>query len=232
MEFDYGQMFNSLSSQNPTIEAANSQMLGSFYYPEQLLASPFAPVTNVCSNSAECEASSVWVCNPEDSMQYTNGLERHDPTSVHFIRNSGFEDKHRVHLDEPQSKSAALHQAQQLHRVQVKRKRREQRQVVPAMIKSGTHKCSYQECINRKPFVRSEHLKRHVGTKCPFCKAQSNRTDNWLQHIKRHTQRHRPTKRTAYFEEAQAFYDEQKRKIKSRSQTKKRKVELKKEEEE
>ncbi|RYP83949.1 hypothetical protein DL769_001255 [Monosporascus sp. CRB-8-3] len=89
MEFDYGQMFNSLSSQNPTVESVNSQMLGSFYYPEQLLASPFAPDTN----------------------------------------------------------------------------------------------------------------------------------------------RHRPTKRTDYFEEAQAFYDEQKRKIKSRSQTKKRKVEPKNEEE-
>nr|QHA79231.1 BrlA [Monosporascus eutypoides] len=238
MEFDYGQMFNTPSSQNSTIESANSQMLGSFYYPEQLLASPFAPVTNICSNSAECEASSVWMCHPEDSMRCADGLEGQDPTSLHSIRNSGFEDKHRVHLDEPQHKSAALHRAQRLHRVQVKREKKEQHQVGPAIIKSGTHKCSYPECVNRKPFKRSEHLKRHVNThhkpiytKCPFCKNKFNRRDNWLQHIALHAKRHGPIKRTEYFEEAQALFDEQKRKSKSRSQTKKRKVEPKIEEE-
>lgn len=67
-------------------------------------------------------------------------------------------------------------------------------------------------------------------TQCPFCERKFNRKDNWLQHIRLHTLRDRPVKRTPYHSGAQALYDEEKRKNKSRSQTKRKKA-LKSEEE-
>ena len=59
-------------------------------------------------------------------------------------------------------------------------------------------------------------------TQCPFCVRKFNRKDNWLQHIRLHTLRDRTVKRTPYHPGAQALYDEEKRKNKSRSQTKRK----------
>ncbi|EMR62452.1 hypothetical protein UCREL1_10630 [Eutypa lata UCREL1] len=184
----------------------------------------------MCSNQAECDASSVW-CAPEDSMNYFASLERHDPASLLSNRSLGINDKRRVYVDESQHKSEALHRAQRLQRVHQKRIKREENTVYPRIIKSGTHKCPYRECINRNAFKRSEHLKRHIDTHhnpqfthCPFCERQFNRKDNWLQHIRLHTQRDRPVKRTSYHPGAQALWDEEKRKNKSKSQTKRKRV--------
>lgn len=163
MEFDYAQMFNSVPPHNQAMEPVNSDVLGNLHYTHHILASPFAPASNMCSNQAECDASSVW-CAPEDSMNYFASLERHDPASLLSNRSLGINDKRRVYVDESQHKSEALHRAQRLQRVHQKRIKREENTVYPRIIKSGTHKCPYRECINRNAFKRSEHLKRHIDT--------------------------------------------------------------------
>ncbi|KAI0836103.1 hypothetical protein F5Y06DRAFT_305448 [Hypoxylon sp. FL0890] len=96
---------------------------------------------------------------------------------------------------------------------------------------AATFKCNYPDC-QKGPFKRQEHLKRHKTTEhaenpvaiimpCPFCDRQFNRKDNYLQHLKLHTEKHRPT-RTDYHPEAKALLDEEINKTKQRSQLKKK----------
>ncbi|KAK7750785.1 hypothetical protein SLS62_007337 [Diatrype stigma] len=228
-EFDYAQMFNSLPPHNQTMEPSNPEVLGNLQYTHHILASPFAPA-NMCSDAPECDASSVW-CAPEDPMGYFTGLDKHEPTSLLSTRSMDVNDKRRVYVDGSQHKSAALHRAQRLQRVKLRRVKREDHQLYPRVIKSGTHKCPYPQCETRNAFKRSEHLKRHVDThhnpsfiQCPFCDKRFNRKDNWVQHIILHSQGDRASKRTRYHSDAQALVDEEKRKNKSRSQTKRKKL--------
>ena len=156
IEFDYAHMFHSLPSQHQGIDPVNSEVLGNVNYPHHILASPFAPGPGMSSNVAECDGSPEWW------IGYFGNMERHDPAAVYSARDMSIMDKRRSHVDESQYKSAALHRAQRLQRSSAKRAKREQDQLFPRVIKSGTHNCPYPECISRKAFKRSEHLKRHI----------------------------------------------------------------------
>lgn len=71
---------------------------------------------------------------------------------------------------------------------------------------------------------KSKHAENPVAiiTSCPFCDKPFNRKDNYRQHLKLHTLKHRPTRRTDYYPEAQALLDEEINKTKQRSQLKKK----------
>ena len=158
LDFDYAQMFNSLPPQNQSIESVHSEPLRHLQYPHHILASPFAPAPSLGSNVVECDGAPEW------HMGYFANAERHDPASMFSPRTLGIVDKRRVHVDESQYKSAVLHRAQHLHRASAKRAKKEQDPSFPRVIKSGTHKCPYPQCLNRKAFKRSEHLKRHIDS--------------------------------------------------------------------
>ena len=160
IEFDYAHMFHSLPPQHQAIDSVNSEVLGNVNYHHHILASPFAPGPGMSSNVAECDGSSEW------PMGYFGNLERHDHAAI-YSGDLGVMDKRRTHVDESQYKSAALHRAQRLQRASAKRAKREQDQLFPRVIKSGTHNCPYPECISRKAFKRSEHLKRHIESSVP-----------------------------------------------------------------
>ncbi len=164
VEFDYAQMFSSLPSQHHSMEPVNADVMGNLHYSHHILSSPFAPGSNMCSNVAECETSSAWTCPSEESMGYLAPLDRHEPASMLSTRSIGINDKRKAHVDKLQLKSAALHQIQRLERAHLKRLKREDEEIYPRVIKSGTHKCPYPDCLNRNAFKRSEHLKRHVDT--------------------------------------------------------------------
>ncbi|KAI2606635.1 hypothetical protein GGR54DRAFT_414888, partial [Hypoxylon sp. NC1633] len=114
-----------------------------------------------------------------------------------------------------QQKTIALHRAQSMSGSIVKG-----RGLVAAF------ECDYPNC-QKGPFKRRQHLKRHKNTNhaenpitttyCPFCKKSSNRTDNYRQHLKLHTQKRRPAHRTEYHPNAQGLLDEEVNKLKRRA---------------
>lgn len=69
-----------------------------------------------------------------------------------------------------------------------------------------------------------------IITPCPICKKEFNRKDNYRQHLRLHTLKHRPTRRTDYDPKAQAMLDEELNKTKQRSQLKKKSTAVKDEE--
>ena len=74
-----------------------------------------------------------------------------------------------------QERSAALHQVQgrsripkrtEIPMVMIQRQTREntERNIPAVLLQSGAHKCPHPQCVDRKPFKRQEHLKRHETT--------------------------------------------------------------------
>ncbi|KAI0885075.1 uncharacterized protein GGS22DRAFT_200144 [Annulohypoxylon maeteangense] len=237
MDFDYAPVlpagFASMQAQDH-LEPANHQSLGHYAFTDYV-ASPQYPVSTPAYHhlgNAACDAPAMWEWsgdspvsffgrgNPSASPSPSQPLstrDRHGLTPPYLSSHS----KRRLNVDKVQQKSSALQRAQQhRHGIRIER------------IAAATFKCNYPNC-QRGPFKRQEHLKRHknikhaenpvaIITSCPFCDKPFNRKDNYRQHLKLHTLKHRPTRRTDYYPEAQALLDEEINKTKQRSQLKKK----------
>ncbi|KAI1409959.1 hypothetical protein F5Y13DRAFT_202582 [Hypoxylon sp. FL1857] len=244
VDFEYAPIlptaYPSLPPQEHILEPANHQTLG--HYPFQdYVPSPQYPVSTPGYHLAgtECDASSMWAWsgdspvsffgrgNPSASpspSQPLSSRDRNGLTPPYLASHA----KRRVNVDKVQQKTSALQRAQHRHGVRIER------------IAAATFKCNYPDC-QKGPFKRQEHLKRHKNTKhaenpvaiitnCPFCDKPFNRKDNYRQHLKLHTQKHRPTRRTDYHPEAEALLAEEMNKTKQRSQLKKKSAVFKQEE--
>ncbi|KAI1214386.1 uncharacterized protein F4807DRAFT_126469 [Annulohypoxylon truncatum] len=237
MEFDYPPVlpnaFNSMQAQDHSLDHANHQSLGAYAFTDYI-PSPQYPVSTPGYHhlsNATCDTSAMWEWgdnspvsffgrgNPSASPSPSQPLsrDRHGLTPP-YLSSHG---KRRLNVDKVQQKTSALQRAQQhRHGIRIER------------IAAATFKCNYPNC-QRGPFKRQEHLKRHknikhaenpvaIITSCPFCDKPFNRKDNYRQHLKLHTLKHRPTRRTDYYPEAQALLDEEINKTKQRSQLKKK----------
>ncbi|KAK8012209.1 hypothetical protein PG989_000469 [Apiospora arundinis] len=97
-------------------------------------------------------------------------------------------------------------------------------QISVAKIPKSVHVCSFPGCKNRTAYKRREHLQRHQNTKhglgpeaeCDFCGRKFNRKDNWMQHLRLHTEPNRPAARTNFHFGALLKYKEERSKIKPR----------------
>ncbi|OTA57915.1 hypothetical protein K449DRAFT_398134 [Hypoxylon sp. EC38] len=233
MDFDYAPIlpttYPSLPTQEHGLEPTNPQSLGHYSF-QEYIPSPQFPVSTpgYHIDSTGCEASSMWAWTGESPVSFfgrghpsaspspSQPRDRNGMTPPYLASHS----KRRVNVDKVQQKTSALQRAQHRHGVRIER------------IAAATFKCNYPNC-QKGPFKRQEHLKRHKNTKhaenpvaiittCPFCDKPFNRKDNYRQHLKLHTQKHRPTRRTDYHPEAQALLDEENNKTKQRSQLKKK----------
>ncbi|KAI1374762.1 hypothetical protein F4677DRAFT_424751 [Hypoxylon crocopeplum] len=239
MDFDYAPMipsaYPSLSTQDHNLEHANHQHQGHFAFANYITSPPFqVPAPGYPLENAPCDASSMWAWTGDSPVSFfgrgnpsaspsPSQRDRHGLTPPYLASHG----KRRVNVDKVQQKTSALQRAQHRHGVRIER------------IAAATFKCNYPNC-QKGPFKRQEHLKRHKNTKhaenpvaiitsCPFCSKPFNRRDNYRQHLKLHTQKHRPTRRTDYHPDAQALLDEEMSKTKQRSQLKKKSVGLKEE---
>ncbi|KAI0008969.1 hypothetical protein F4779DRAFT_618091 [Xylariaceae sp. FL0662B] len=252
MNFDYAPMLPAtIVSQNHSLESANPQALGHYSFADQITSPPYPISTpGYTLDDTSCEMSSMWAWpgdgsesffargnSPSSSPAEHLHSQRRGDLAPSYLASHG---KRRFNMEELQQKTTALHQIQHDHRVQVKRQRMGHNRGLPGGIQRippGTHKCLVPGCP-KPPFKRQEHLKRHiltchtpdaVRTTCPFCGRRFNRRDNYRQHLSLHTIKTRSIRRTDYFPEAQALYDEEMRKTKQRSHTKKKNPALKEE---
>ena len=154
IEFDYTRVVNPQPLENQGIEFVNSEVLGNVLYPHHNLASPFAPAPDMDLNVVECDGSSDW------PMDYFVNSERYKPAPNCSYKNIRLINKRRVHVGGPQYKSVALHRAQGLQEASTKRAQWDQDPILSRVI----HNCAHPKCVGRKPFKRSEHLKRHVAS--------------------------------------------------------------------
>ncbi|KAI1438937.1 hypothetical protein GGR50DRAFT_690704 [Xylaria sp. CBS 124048] len=141
----------------------------------------------------------------------------------------------RLYVDGVQQKTTALHHIQQGYHRGSKRSRPQKTTMIGeksvVVLSKGAFRCPHEVCVDRKPFKRQEHLKRHlntvhgdqskINTKCAFCAKVFNRKDNWRSHLALHA-REKPSRRTNYHEDAKALLDEEMRKTKQRNQPRKR----------
>ncbi|KAI2602322.1 hypothetical protein GGR54DRAFT_526563 [Hypoxylon sp. NC1633] len=244
MDFDYPMVpgaFSSMPHQDHGLEQAHHQSVGHYSF-GNYITSPSYPVPppGYPIDNGSCDASSMWAWTGESPVSFFRGNHSASPSPSQPLptrdRNNltppylASHSKRRATVDKVQQKTSALHRAQHRHGVRIER------------IAAATFKCNYPDC-EKGPFKRQEHLKRHKNTKhaenpvaiitaCPFCRKPFNRKDNYRQHLKLHTLKNRPTRRTTYFPEAQALLDEEINKTKQRSQLKKRSVSFKEEDEE
>ncbi|KAI0834249.1 hypothetical protein F5Y06DRAFT_289906 [Hypoxylon sp. FL0890] len=244
MDFDYAPIlpttYASLPNQEHALEPTNHQSLGHYSF-QDYIPSPQYPVSTpgYHLDNSGCEASSMWAWTGESPVSFfgrghpsaspspgqpLSTRDRNGLTPPYLASHA----KRRVNVDKVQQKTSALQRAQHRHGVRIER------------IAAATFKCNYPDC-QKGPFKRQEHLKRHKTTKhaenpvaiitpCPFCDRRFNRKDNYRQHLKLHTEKHRPTRRTDYHPEAKALLDEEINKTKQRSQLKKKSGVLKQEE--
>ncbi|KAI2784161.1 hypothetical protein F4815DRAFT_271113 [Daldinia loculata] len=236
IDFDYAPSLSasypSLSVQEHGLEHPGSHSMGHYSFGEYATPPQFPVSTNAyhLDNSA-CDASSMWAwtghspvsffardhpsASPSPSLPLS-ARERNALTPSYLASHG----KRRVSVDKVQQKTSALQKAQDRHGVRIER------------IAAATFKCNFPNCP-KGPFKRQEHLKRHKNTKhaddieaitiyCRFCDKPFNRRDNYRQHLRLHTRRKSPTRRTDYFPEAQALLDEEISKTKQRSQLKKK----------
>ncbi|KAI1135830.1 hypothetical protein F5Y05DRAFT_415828 [Hypoxylon sp. FL0543] len=237
MDFDYAPVlpttYASLHNQEHTLEPANPQSLGHYSF-QDYIPSPQYPVSTpgYHLDSTGCEASAMWAWSGESPVSFFSrgnhstspspaqpfsARARNEMTPPYLASHA----KRRVNVNKVQQKTSALHRVQTRHGgVRIER------------IAAATFKCNYPNC-QKGPFKRQEHLKRHKNTKhaenpvaiitiCPFCDKRFNRKDNYRQHLKLHTDKHRQTRRTDYHPEAEALLEEEKAKTKQRSQLKKK----------
>ncbi|KAI1084564.1 hypothetical protein F5B20DRAFT_211046 [Whalleya microplaca] len=253
MGFEYAHMLPaSMVSQHNSLESANPRALGHYSFADQITSPPFPISTpGYTLEGASCEMSSMWAWPGDGSESFfarDNSPSSSPARHIHSRENGGLNPayfsshgKRRFNMEEVQQKTSALHQIQHDHRLHMKRQRMAHNRGLPGGIQRippGTHRCLVPGCP-KKPFKRQEHLKRHmltchtpdaVLTCCPFCDRPFNRKDNYRQHLRLHTLKNRSIRRTQYFSEAQALYDEEMRKTKQRSHTKKRGSDFKEEE--
>ncbi|KAI1389200.1 uncharacterized protein F4822DRAFT_272599 [Hypoxylon trugodes] len=237
VDYEYAPMvpttFPSLSAQNHPLEPAHHQTMGHYSFADYI-PSPQYPVSTPgyhMNSAPACDTSAMWEWTRESPVSFFGrGHPSASPSPSHALssrdRNGltppylASHGKRRVNVDKVQQKSSAPHRAQQRSGVRIER------------IAAATFKCNYPDC-QKGPFKRQEHLKRHKNTKhaenpisiitsCPFCGKPFNRKDNYRQHLKLHTLKNRPTRRTDYFPEAQSLLDEEINKTKQRSQLKKK----------
>ncbi|KAI1106391.1 hypothetical protein F4804DRAFT_301125 [Jackrogersella minutella] len=237
MDFDYAHViptnFATMHAQDHALEPVHPQSMGHYGFTDYI-TSPQYPVSTPGYhhlNNAGCDASAMWEWsgdspvsffgrgNPSASPSPSQPLSartRHGLTPPYLSSH----EKRRMNVDKVQQKTSALQRAQHRHGIRIER------------IAAATFKCEYPNC-QRGPFKRQEHLKRHknikhaenpvaIITSCPFCDKPFNRKDNYRQHLKLHTLKHRLTRRTNYYPEAQALLDEEINKTKQRSQLKKK----------
>ncbi|KAI0180777.1 hypothetical protein GGR52DRAFT_5069 [Hypoxylon sp. FL1284] len=214
------------------IEPSSSQQMGHYSFTDYV-ASPSYPVSSSAYpvDSTTCGPSSAWTWTGDSPVslfgkghhsaspspsQHLQSRDRNDLTPSYLISHS----RRRVNMDKVQQKTSALHRAQDRSGVRIER------------IAAATFKCNYPDC-QKGPFKRQEHLKRHKITKhaadpmtiitpCPICAKPFNRRDNYRQHLKLHTIKHRRTRRTEYHSDAQAILDEEMNKTKQRSHLEKK----------
>ncbi|KAI3327848.1 hypothetical protein HD806DRAFT_484163 [Xylariaceae sp. AK1471] len=251
MDFECAPMMPTpTASRNASIQSTNPQSLGHQHYADQMISPPleFPPPPYSLDNSAYDVAPSwTW---PGDSP--VNFFERHDSPGTANLQDVSLRESHyglpqhfqlhemrRLCLDGVQQKTTALHRVQQRYRTS-KRSRIQKTTMIGeksvVVFAKGLHRCQEAACVDRKPFKRQEHLKRHlttvhgdqdeINTTCIFCSKVFNRKDNWRSHLALHTKR-QSSGRTNYFEGAQAVLDEEMRKTKQRKQPKKRAAQLK-----
>ncbi|KAI1762577.1 hypothetical protein GGR53DRAFT_501188 [Hypoxylon sp. FL1150] len=244
MEMEYAPMmpntYPPLSAHDHSLEPANSQHMSHYSFADYVASPPFPVSTSGYPvDSNVCGTSSTWAWTG-DSPASLFGRGHHSaspspPQPLQPRERNGLtpsylasHGRRRVNMDKVQQKSSALHRAQDRSGVRIER--------IPA----ATFKCNYPNC-QKAPFKRQEHLKRHKITKhaenpmaiitpCPICDKPFNRKDNYRQHLKLHTYKHRPTRRTDYHPDAEAILEEEMNKTKQRSQLKKKGAAVKDEE--
>ncbi|KAI8958873.1 hypothetical protein F5Y11DRAFT_26080 [Daldinia sp. FL1419] len=235
IDFDYAPVlpatYTHLSGQDPSLEHHNSQPMGHYPFGEYTASPQFPVSTNSYHlDNATCDTTSMWPWPGHSPVFFGRGNHSASPSPSQPLsareRNAltpaylASHGKRRVSVDKVQQRTSALQKAQDRHGVRIER------------IAAATFKCNYPNCP-KGPFKRQEHLKRHKNTKhaeniediitpCPFCDKPFNRKDNYRQHLRLHTLKNRPTRRTDYFPEAQALLDEEMNKTKQRSQLKKK----------
>jgi len=220
MDFDYPQMYHHM----PTVDSSNSHLLGQFGF-DQYNTSPFTQNTGFSIDVLACNDASVWPsCQDDSPSSFFGGLPSPvGPMTPHHH----YHNKRRLHIEDIQQKTSALHRAQQ------GRLSKRDRMMDFTRIPQGMYRCDFPECANRRPFKRQEHLKRHKETKhkldgvvfaCPFCSKTFNRRDNYRSHLQLHTKKDRTISRTRYDPRAEALYEEEIRNTKQRNFLKKKKV--------
>ncbi|OTB00811.1 hypothetical protein M426DRAFT_323924 [Hypoxylon sp. CI-4A] len=238
MEYEYAPIlstsFHGLPPQEHGLEQ-NHQPLGHYSFADYMPPSQFPATTPTYHlGNGACDPSTMWEWAEDSPVSFfSRGHPSASPSPSHplsvkdrngltppYLASHG---KRRSNVDKVQQRTAALQKAQHRHGHGVRIER----------IAAATFKCNYPNC-QKGPFKRQEHLKRHKNTKhaenpvaiiteCPFCdNKRFNRKDNYRQHLKLHTDKHRPTRRTEYHPEAEALLEEEKAKTKQRSQFKKR----------
>ncbi|KAI5860355.1 hypothetical protein GGS23DRAFT_234056 [Durotheca rogersii] len=239
IDFDYTPMLHPSFAGVPAHENAlgpsNNQSFGHYPFGDQITSPPF-PVSapGYPFDITARDMSSMWAWSGETPVpffgrenisastspahQHFSTREREDltPTPPYLANHA----RRRLNLNRVQQRTSALQKAQHRQGVRIER------------IAAATFKCNYPNC-QKGPFKRQEHLKRHQNTKhaadpaaiitsCPICRKPFNRKDNYRSHLKLHTIKNRPTRRTDYHPEAQALLGEEMNKTKQRSQLKKR----------
>jgi hypothetical protein len=176
MDFDGSHVLgSSLGSHGSSIDSANPQSLQHQQFPVYMGQSPFDMSSQTYALDASLyDTPSSWGCQPDNSqMEF---LERNESPSLPMsmrhlpVRDNAYLPSHgrrRHYLDDVQKRTGALHRAQYGGFMHVKRERSTPRDDVPpgvSRIPKGMFYCDEPGCETRKPFKRSEHLKRHKST--------------------------------------------------------------------
>ncbi|KAI2642326.1 hypothetical protein GGS21DRAFT_546518 [Xylaria nigripes] len=238
------------ASRNNSIQSTHPRSLGHHPFDDHMITTPleFPPPPYTLENPAYDVAPS-WSWPGESPVNFFdvhNSPGMSTPLQEMSIRDPHYpsqyfpaQERRRLYVDGVQQKTTALHQAQQGYRVS-KRNRPQKTTVIGkksvVIFAKGSHRCPHEICVDKKPFKRQEHLKRHlntvhgnqeeINTKCVFCKKVFNRKDNWRSHLALHAKQP-GSGRTDYHADAQALLDEEMRKTKQRNQPKKRPVQIK-----
>ncbi|KAJ1338718.1 tramtrack [Microdochium nivale] len=227
MEFDYPQMYHHI----PTVDPANSHLLGQFAFAEPYNATPFPSNSAFSLDVLACHDVAAWPsCHDDSPSSFFGSLPSPvgsmTPHHLHHDLHHQ-QSKRRIHFEDIQQKTSALHRAQQ------GKPSKRDKLMDFTRIPQGMYRCDFAECANRRPFKRQEHLKRHKETKhkldgvifsCPFCSKTFNRRDNYRSHLLLHTKQDRTISRTRYDPRALALYEEEMRNTKHRNFLKKKKV--------
>ncbi|KAI1825733.1 hypothetical protein F4861DRAFT_163531 [Xylaria intraflava] len=252
MDFDCASMMPTPAvSRNNSIQSTNPRSLRHNEFDEGMISPLEFPPAPFPLDSSAYDMAPSWSWPGESPVNFfemqssspgiPTSLQEMSMRDPHYSHSSYFpgHEKRRLYVDGVQQKTTALHQVQ--HGFRVSKRTRPQKTAIigqkPVLVlPKGAHHCPHDICVDRKPFKRQEHLKRHLNTvhgdqekiniKCDFCSKVFNRRDNWRSHLALHT-RQPPNHRTSYHEEAQALLDEEMRKTKQRNQPKKKLIRLK-----
>ncbi|KAK6073718.1 C2H2 finger domain-containing protein [Seiridium cupressi] len=225
------------------IDFTTLQAMEDYSFSDHMSSSPFnAPPPPYSLYNGSCDSNTLWPYQPENSLEY---LSNDQPSLTLSLRNMALPERstlpspyHPINTRRQLPIESAQHKSAILHRIQnggkVTKRGRYGSTLGPniGQIKPGTHKCQMPECVGKKGYKRSEHLKRHMESvhnpdantvQCEYCGHNFNRKDNWKQHLLLHTKSARSaTARTNYFPEAVAKYEEEMLKTKRRNTMKKR----------